>query len=140
MSLAYLHYPVLKMDFYFINFSGNCTGLCRSRSCPFASSAFSGNSLVIKPYLKRSRAVLKIICRASHASLRAIFVVVIRVQAVFCSVAGVAADMWQAAPRPPPTQLGTGTRRRCRGDRGWGIPCEAQDAPKGLSGAVPAGR
>lgn len=52
---------MLMMDFFFpTNFDGNCTRLCRSRSCPLASSAFSGNSLVIKPYLKRSRASLKL--------------------------------------------------------------------------------
>lgn len=45
-------------------------------------------SLVIKPYLNCSRAVLKIIFRASHAYLQAIFVVVIRVQAVFYAVPG----------------------------------------------------
>lgn len=51
---------MLMADFFFTNFDGNCTRLCRSQSCPLASSAFSGNSLVIKPYLKCSRAALKL--------------------------------------------------------------------------------
>jgi len=130
----YLTCPMLKMDFSLI---GNCIRLCRSWSCPLASSAFSGNSLVIKPYLKSSRAVLKIICRASHASSRAIFVIIIRVRAVFCSVHFRYPGWEQMCGRQP-----RGHRRsqqRCRGDRGRGIQREARDAPQSLAGAVPAG-
>lgn len=87
-----------KDSFYFITFDGSCIRLCRSWSCPFASSPFYGNTLVIiKSNLKCSRAVLKIICGISHASLWAIFVIVICVQAASSSVRGLQLG-WQQMP------------------------------------------
>lgn len=100
-----------KDSFYFITFDGSCIRLCRSWSCPFASSPFYGNTLVIiKSNLKCSRAVLKIICGISHASLWAIFVIVICVQAASSSVRGLQLG-WQQMPCRQPhatTELGWG--------------------------------
>lgn len=106
-----LESPQAKDSFYFITFDGSCIKLCRSWSCPFASSPFYGNTLVIiKSNLKCSRAVLKIICGISHASLWAIFVIVICVQAASSSVRGLQLG-WQQMPRRQPhatVELGWG--------------------------------
>lgn len=134
---------MLKMDFYFIDFDGKCTRLCRSWSCPLASSAFSGNSLVIKPYLKCSRAVLKIICRTITCFLTGYFCPCYPCTSGFLlcawSVAGVAADAWQAAPRPRQTQLGRGHGRGAKGTGAGEFNMKPRMLPKVLAGAVPAG-
>lgn len=119
---------MLKMDFYFITFDGDRTGLCRSWSCPPASPAFSGSSVALSTPLKSSSQnylpgitcfLTGYFCRrylcTSSFLLRA------------WSVARVAADVWQVASRPPPAQLGQGARE---------FHVKPRTLPRVLAGAV----